>query len=393
MQRPNDVDASLALDLLDITTRTWAHGADANFAAFQLLVARGVPLDYAETSLPLPHPILRFGHGLWTPAEGGTWVVDGDSVRREETQAERAYAASPLRSGSASERRSLLEGLDPELLARVMRRDAVLEAPLRISVDGYTDALLANLAFDASTLAVFLFATRAAGGFTELNCNALHTMVWVMTPIARANRWRAVSHVIATTYIGPVTGRRVLAGELQLGEVERRNAVVWFSDLRGFTSLSAVLEPEEVVRRINVMFDRVAGAIHDHGGEVLKLIGDAVLGIFPYDEEDGARAATQGALGAARACATLPNDLAIGTGLHRGEVAYGNVGASDRLDFTVIGRTVNVASRVEGLTGHLGKRVLASAEVAACAPEASASVGHHALKGIFEPVELFELLL
>jgi adenylate cyclase len=389
MNKPETVDPSLAAALLEVIAADWPHASDALFEALRVVHARGVPLAYAETRIPLPHPILRWGRARWSPEAGGAWLLDTDSARLEESAVERAHGGSPLRSGAVTSWLPRLEQLEPDPLARL---DAPLGAPLRVHVPGFTDALVANLDHGLPVRVRVLFATTAAAGFSEADASALHALVWAFTPAARAGRWRGAAHTIATTYVGPVTGRRVLEGALRLGEVERRDAVIWFSDLRGFTALSTTMSPEAVVQRINAMFSHVANAIHDAGGEVLKLIGDAVLAIFPYSDEASAQASVARALRSARLCAGLPPDLSIGIGLHRGEVAYGNVGAPDRLDFTVIGRTVNVASRIEGLTGHLGKRVLASAEVAACAPGQLRSVGAHALKGVPEAVEVFELI-
>jgi adenylate cyclase len=389
MRKPNPVDPLWATELLDIVTRPWNHAADGLFAALSSLVKRQVPLAHAENQLPLPHPILRSGRASWTPESGGVWLLDTDNARLEETPAERAHAGSPLRSGTASTRRCLLDGLDAELLSTLAHNDHVLEAPLPVVVQGFSDAVLMTADYEGSSRALFLFATHAPGGFSSTMLNDIQTVVWAFTALARGNRWRGIAHTIATTYVGPTTGRRVLEGKMRLGEVERRDAVVWFSDLRGFTAMSMTLTPEMVVARINVMFECVAGAIHDAGGEVLKLIGDAVLAIFPYADENGAKDATEKALQAASQLGTLPLGLSVGIGLHRGEVAYGNVGAPDRLDFTVIGRTVNLASRIESMTGHLGAPLLASHDIAVLAPLQFRSLGHHPLKGIDEPVELF----
>lgn len=391
MEKPERVNTEVAVEVLDLVTRDWPHMADGIFAVLARLVERGVPIDRAEVCLYLPHPVLWRGRALWSPRSGGTWIVEHRGTKIEESVDERAYAGSPLRTGTISHRESLLERVDAALIARVEDTSLPLHAPLRFDAEGYADACIAGLSYGAEKRAVYVFATRAESGFDSAAIDALHTAVWALTPLARMSRWRGAAHVVATTYIGPVTGRRVLAGELRLGQVERRHAVVWFSDLRGFTSLSVSVSPEEVVRRINVMFERVAGAIHDEGGEVLKFIGDAVLAIFPYTTEEEAVEATHRAMRAARACSHLPDELAIGIGLHRGELAYGNVGAPDRLDFTVIGRTVNVASRLEGLTGKLGRKVLASRAIADCAAESFRLVGAHELKGIPEPVDVFEL--
>jgi adenylate cyclase len=334
--------------------------------------------------------VLWRGRALWSARSGGAWVVESRSTRIEEDASARAHAGSPLRSGMLSSRETLLDGLDAALMARVHDVTQPLEAPLRLAVDGFTDAVVAGADYGAEQRAAYLFATRREGGFTEGHVDTLHTLLWAVKPLHRMSRWRGLAHIVATTYVGPETGRRVLAGELRLGEVERRDAVVWFSDLRGFTELSAGIAPEEVVRRINAMFEQVAGAIHDEGGEVLKFMGDAVLAIFPYATEADAAGATQRALRAARVAHRLPEGLRIGVGLHRGEVAYGNVGAPDRLDFTVIGQTVNLASRIEGLTGRLGKCILASQAIAAVAPDQLRPVGSFELKGVTGHTEVYE---
>jgi adenylate cyclase len=389
VQKPERIQSDLALEILDVVTRDWPHAADGSFAAFERARSMGIPIDRAESWLPLPHPVLWRGRTQWSPRSGGTWIVETKGARIEESPEERAYAASPLRSGTLSHRDSLLDRVAPETMARIEDLAAPLEAPVRIDAAGFTDAVLLGLDYGADKRGVYLFATKDDRGFDAAALDGLHTLVWAFTPLARLSRWRGVAHVVATTYVGPVTGRRVLAGELRLGDVERRHAVVWFSDLRGFTSMSVSLPPEEVVRRINVMFERVAGAIHDEGGEVLKFIGDAVLGVFPYDNDEQAVDAVRRALRAARVCEHMPDNLAVGIGLHRGELAYGNVGAPDRLDFTVIGRTVNTASRIESLAAKLDRKVLASQAIADLVPGELEAAGCHDLKGLPEPVKVY----
>jgi class 3 adenylate cyclase len=394
MQRPEGLGRlppDLLAELLDHTTRPWPHGADALFACCTLLRAHGVPLAWAESRIPIVHPTLRWGSAQWSETTGGRWFVVLDAERREETADERERPGSPLRTGVVSQWQGALERLDPAVIAHWSQPSERMDAPVAVVVPGATDARLAMLDIDTDARALFLFGTAAPGGFRPEQVEAIHAAIWGFGPIARLARQRAIARAIAQTYIGPKTGELVLNGRLLLGQIERRSAVVWFSDLRGFTALSVARPPEEVIRRINAMYARVSHAVHHAGGEVLKLIGDAVLAIFPYEPEFGAVDAVQQALKAADACRDLPDELAIGIGLHLGELAYGNVGAPDRLDFTVIGRTVNVASRIEGMTGVLGRRVLASAEVAERAPGRFTPLGAHPLKGLPEAVPLFGL--
>ena len=390
MQRPDGL-GRLPPDLLDHTTRPSPHGADALFRLCILLRAHGVPLAWAESRIPIVHPTLRWGSAHWSETTGGRWFLVLDAERREETADERERPGSPLRTGVVSEWQGAHERLDPAVIAHWSQPSAQMDAPVAVAVPGTVDARLAVLDVDTDARALFLFGTNAPGGFRPEQVEAIHAAVWAFAPIARLARQRAVARAIAQTYIGPKAGELVLNGQLLLGQIARRSAVVWFSDLRGFTALSVAQPPEEVIRRINAMYARVSAAVHDAKGEVLKLIGDAVLAIFPYDPEFGSADAVQQALKAVDACRDLPDELAIGIGLHLGELFYGNVGAPDRLDFTVIGRTVNVASRIEGMTGVLGRRVLVSAEVAAQAPGRFIGVGAHPLKGLPEAVPLFGL--
>jgi len=394
MLRPDGLarlDPLLVAELLDHTTRPWPHGADALFARCDLLREHGVPVSWVESRIPIVHPTLRWGFAQWSETTGGRWFVVLDAERREETADERARPGSPLYSGVGSEWQGAIESLDPALVAYWTDPKRSMDAPLAVSVPGATDARLGSLDLDADGRALFLFGTDAPGGFRPEHVEAIHAAIWTFWPIARLMRQTAIARAIAYTYIGPKTGQRVLQGRLLLGHIERLSAVVWFSDLRGFTALSVAHSPEEVVRRINAMYARVGTAVQVAGGEVLKLIGDAVLAIFPYDPAGGADGAVLDALAAADQCRDLPDELTIGIGLHLGELAYGNVGAPDRLDFTVIGRTVNVACRIEGMTGVLGRRVLASAEVAERAPGRFTPLGAHPLKGLPEAVPLFGL--
>ena len=180
------------------------------------------------------------------------------------------------------------------------------------------------------------------------------------------------------------------------GRGELIDAAIWFSDMRDFTARSDRSSPSEMIETLDVYFDAVATAIAEHGGEVLKFIGDAVLGIFPLGDDP--RGACRNALAAAdQAFATLVKSnasrtepIAIGAALHRGQVMYGNVGARDRLDFTVISSAVNEASRVESLTKQLKTSLAFSKSFAQTADiDDVVDLGEHALKGVKAPLHVF----
>jgi adenylate cyclase len=158
---------------------------------------------------------------------------------------------------------------------------------------------------------------------------------------------------------------------------------------------------------LNDVFETLTAALRARGGQVLKFIGDAMLATFSFEEGQTAEtchraldAAVEAmrsleALNAARIKAGVPG-VSVDLALHLGEVLYGNVGATDRLDFTVIGPAVNEVARIEALCEPLGRPVLVSAEFVAAAQEDVGRLeplGSHALRGVREPKEIFALAL
>ncbi|HEY8013341.1 MAG TPA: adenylate/guanylate cyclase domain-containing protein, partial [Dongiaceae bacterium] len=203
-------------------------------------------------------------------------------------------------------------------------------------------------------------------------------------------------------YLGPTIGQRILQGEVRRGHGERLRAVLMAIDLRGFTSLSDRLPPDELISLLDAYFDAAAAAIGRYGGEVLKFVGDGVLAIFPAAEGEerqmvaAALAAGEAILerlaseNVARSAAGQPL-IRIGIGLHLGEVFYGNVGAADRLDFTAIGPAVNLACRLEGLTKRMGRPLILSKDFAGFCDRKLLSLGFQPVKGLGEPEEVFAL--
>ncbi|HVO29240.1 MAG TPA: adenylate/guanylate cyclase domain-containing protein [bacterium] len=199
-------------------------------------------------------------------------------------------------------------------------------------------------------------------------------------------------------YVSPAVMNEVLSGHVALGG-ERREATILFCDIRGFTTLSEELPPEEVVRFLNRFLDAMVETVVEHGGTVDKFIGDAILATFgvPIAAEDDARRAVAAAkamlrrLDALNAARGKGPEIHIGIGLHTGPVVAGNVGSAKKMEYTVIGDTVNTASRIEGLTRTLGASLLASAETIARAGAAGTDRGEFELKGKSKPVRIFEL--
>ncbi|MDH3231022.1 MAG: adenylate/guanylate cyclase domain-containing protein [Alphaproteobacteria bacterium] len=213
------------------------------------------------------------------------------------------------------------------------------------------------------------------------------------------------------TYLGERTGEHVLAGQTTRGEGEKIHAVIWLCDLRDSTRLSESMPVEDFFRSLNDFFDCTAGAVLEHGGEVLTYIGDAVLAIFPIDgterplgeacsREEGACAAALAAARDARARVDALNErreragespLHFGLALHVGDLMYGNLGVSRRMQFTVIGAAANEAARLAGMCRDLGRWVLVSSAFPHCFPNEMVSLGYHVMRGVDEPQEIFTL--
>ena len=212
---------------------------------------------------------------------------------------------------------------------------------------------------------------------------------------------RATLTALLEAYLGRRSAARVRAGALHRGTGETIRAVLLSADLRDFTALSEATEPAEMIAALDAWFDRVAGAVHAFGGEVLKFIGDGVLAIFPVAgaPAEACEAALRAVIAARAGMAHLDalrqtqglSPLPFGVALHLGEILWGNVGAADRLDFTAIGPAVNLVSRLDGLCRTLGRAVLISGAVADEITTPLVPLGQHVLRGIAAPCSVFTL--
>jgi adenylate cyclase len=213
-----------------------------------------------------------------------------------------------------------------------------------------------------------------------------------------------IAGTLVEVYLGRDAGRRVLAGRIARGVAERISAVLWFSDLRGYTTITDSAAPDEIIPLLNDYADVVISAIHQHGGEVLKLIGDGTLAIFRADDAADACARALAAEATMRSAVRVLNARRSGAGhstttpylgLHVGEVFYGNIGSDDRLDFTVVGPAVNEVSRVASMCRSVDRLLLVSEDFRRATPEDArarlVSVGRFALRGVGRAQELFTL--
>ncbi|PJZ43963.1 adenylate/guanylate cyclase domain-containing protein [Leptospira brenneri] len=207
---------------------------------------------------------------------------------------------------------------------------------------------------------------------------------------------------LLSVYLGKRTGSTVYSGKIYLGELDNIKSVIWFSDIRNYSGMSEKLSPPEIIQLLNDYFGLAIPLIEAHGGEVLKLLGDGILAVFPYTEANKTFVGKKVLLAVRKLGEDLVRHNQIrekegklsihhGVGLHSGEILYGNIGSTERLDFTVIGEAVNLTSRIAGMCGELGKAVLASENLAEQIPIRWEELGEHKLKGIGVPQKIFAI--
>jgi adenylate cyclase len=359
------------------------------------LLAAGIPVSRLGIGYSAFHPVLE-GRGLsWR--RGPPARVDANERNAGDMS---ALAGSPFAL--------IAEGRATEVRRTVGRDHVPGEFALldRFVAEGMRDYLALAVGFGPGTSIgglrgiMLSFQTDRAGGFTPGEVALLHRLA---PPFAHATKTMMsveAGRVLVTTYLGRDAGQRVLDGTIRRGTAEPTTAVLWSSDLAGFTRIADTAPRAELVPLLNDYADAVVGAITAHGGEVLKFIGDGILAIFPFggapacgralDAAEAALAAV-GEVSARRAAAGQPR-TGIHLALHVGEVLYGNIGSRDRLDFTVVGPAVNELARIEAMCRTLDQPLVASSAFAGLSEPARrrlVSLGRYALRGVRRPQELF----
>ena len=361
--------------------------------------ALGLPLGRVGVFIDTLHPIYEGRLFSWQASEGTTTL--------------REYGSSQDGEGLERWQRSpfyrLLQSGEP-LLRRRITPESQAEFPIVAELAGMTDFVAMINRFTAQGIVgemdcVYSYwATPRADGFGDADIKDLQRLVPLLALAIKSASLTRIASTLVETYLGRDAGRRVLAGGIVRGIADRIEAVLWFSDLRGYTRITDTSAPEQVIPLLNDYADAIISAIQAKGGDVLKLIGDGTLAIFTAaDREQACLAALAAARLAARSVSELnqrrsaeklpTTDMYLA--LHFGEVFYGNIGSKDRLDFTVIGPAVNEVSRIAAMCRSAERDVLISAAFAASAagPDRArlVSVGRYALRGVERPQELFTL--
>jgi adenylate cyclase len=377
--------------------------------------AAGLPVARALVLIDTLHPVyegrvVRWGYGAdeapssdygrTGPVETLGTLRTGEAEKTAQANQAARWRRSPfyhmLQTGAASLRRRLIAATDREFDFLTEFRSAGMTDYLAIINRFAAEGTLGEMDCVYSS-----WATREAQGFTDEQIAVLERLVPFVALAIKSVALTRVAANLMQTYLGRDAGRRVLSGRIVRGVAERIEAAIWFSDLHGFTRITDTA-PEQVIPLLNDYADVVVSTIHEHGGDVLKLIGDGTLAIFTNGgRESACRAALSAAIEAQRGVSALNRERAqeglpvteLYLGLHIGEVFYGNVGSRERLDFTVIGPAVNETSRIAAMCRSADQLVLVSDAFAQVGDNSSrlVSVGRYALRGVERPQELFTL--
>ena len=363
-------------------------------------IAGGLPLAHALVIIDTLHPIHEGRVFRWRPDGEETRLTEYG--RTNEGEVAEAWRRSPFYR---------LRESGETLLRLPVTAERVAEFPVLADLrrDGMTDSLYLVNRFAAAGIIGEMdcvysgWGTTAPDGFTERDIGTLQRLAPFLALAVKCASLARIADTLVSTYLGRDPARRVLSGRIARGVADRIGAVLWFSDLRGYTKITDTAPPEQVIPLLNDYAEVVISAVHEAGGDVLKLIGDGVLAIYPAEDRGQAcRAALAAAEAARRGVATLnqrrgaeglpTTDMYLG--LHVGEVFYGNVGSRDRLDFTVIGPAVNEVSRIAAMCRSVDQPLLVSSAFAAAVGGPASrlvSVGRYALRGVGRPQELFTL--
>ncbi len=324
------------------------------------LVACGLPLWRAGVFVGMLHPSMIGRNFIWRHGAGVT--VGSMAYGSEESD---EYLSSPLAT-------VFEQGL--EVRRRLVGGDAG-NSPFLTDMrkEGATDYIALPIQMSDGEIHATSWTTKSPDGFSEGQLDALRSLMPALTRMIEIWLLRRTAAGLLNNYVGGRAGARILAGQIRRGHTETMHAAIWLSDLRGFTALSDHLPSEAIVDVLNAYFDCQVSAILDHGGEVLKFMGDGLLAVFPIAENEGDAAtvcarvmdaaresrANVASMTYAHGAETL-DGFRFGLALHVGKVLYGNIGGGDRLDFTCIGPAVNLAARLEKIAGRLGRTVVAS---------------------------------
>ena len=364
------------------------------------MLAAGIPLWRLAIIIRTLHPQVAAVSFRW-------WAKRGDIEQREvsyEDLLDPAYLNSPLVP--------IYEGI-----GGIRRRLDIKNPNLDFGVledlynEGATDYIAMPMRFSNGQINAMTLSSNRPGGFDTTDLGHIYEILAVLGRLYEVHAMRKMASSLLETYLGRYAGERVLDGLIKRGDGEKIDAVIWFSDLRESTRLARSMSETSFLATLNEFFDCMAEPILDHGGQVLRFIGDAALAIFPVSDankrpnpcsmtsEQARENALAAALDVCRHMRELNRErqtkslepLGFGLALHMGQVTYGNIGTQKRLEFTVIGDSANLAARIESMSKVLGESVMISHSFAQHFPDRFKSLGQHRLEGIEDLQEIYTL--
>jgi adenylate cyclase len=359
-------------------------------AAGEQLVLSGIPLyrlAYFQLTL---HPEFQGKGYFWRRGKG---VETG--VRMHGDNQDGEYRDNPLPPVLEQRKtvRVRLDRVEPE--APILRE---------LKDQGATDYVALPLLFTSGHVDALSVVSDSPGGFSATDLDRMYLLQFAFTRLVEIHSLRDTATHLLDAYVGRAAGQRIMAGEVKRGDGQTIEAVIWYCDLRGFTRASDTLPRDAIITLLNDYFDTMGNIVTGAGGDILKFMGDGMLAILPVPAPGERR---EIALRAVRAAASAVDAMLVlnrirsaegeptvrfGLALHIGEVMFGNIGASQRLDFTVIGPAVNHAARLEKLCTPLDRSVLLSPAIAELLPPHQVEpLGHHAMKDIDSPQAIYGL--
>jgi adenylate cyclase len=354
------------------------------------LVSAGLPLWRVGLFVRTLHPDILGVNYIWKPdAEVTFGTADFDLLDSPE------FRSSPL-AIVFGERREVRHRIDdPE-----SRRFPFLDD---MRTEGVTDYIALPLLSTDGAVHATSWTTKEPGGFSDEQLSGLRSLMPPLARLVEITNQRRRASILLDTYVGSRAGERILGGQIRRGHTETMHAAIWLSDLRGFTALSDRLPAETVVDILNVYFDCQVPAIRNHGGEVLKFMGDGLLAVFPIAETEGdSRKVCANVLEAARESRASVDAInyrigetierfRFGVALHVGKILYGNIGGGNRLDFTCIGPAVNLAARLEKIAGRLSRTIVASEGFAGVCDGGWSDLGEFPIAGFSKAERVYGL--
>lgn len=350
----------------------------------QRLVAEGFPLWKMHVNILAMHPEVLGRSVRWT--RGGVTV---DLSPRSITS-NPAFVGSPIEA---------IRGGLPRIRVRLVEGELPYRQLVELRGQGGTDYFLLPITLGGDRRTFISLATDAPSGFTDEQLQGVEALLPALAIRFELESTRFSAETLLQLYLGPNAASRVLAGDFRRGTGQVIHAAVWLCDLRGFTALADRLPVTQVVPVLDAYFEAMAKPVSSEGGEILKFIGDSILAVFPTngDPASACRRAVASASSSIDAfSATAPareHGLRVGVAVNLGEVMYGNIGASDRLDFTVIGAAVNESARMESMCKALGTPLILSDAVAKhLDADELVPLGQHLLRGVTSERPLFTLV-